>query len=423
MPEANSASTTALVEGSARGPATQAERIVPLDALRGLALLGILVMNIQSFAMIDSASFNPTAFGDLTGANYWVWYLSHLLADQKMMTIFSMLFGAGIVLITRRNESATGRSAGLHYRRMGILFVLGLLHGYLLWFGDILHAYALCGLVVYLFRNFRPWSLLVLGFLLLLIGSTLSLLIGRGMQLLPPEELSEFSRDFWKPPPKVIAEELAAYRGDWLTEIVHRAPTTFEIQTGVFATFIGWRAGGLMLVGMALFKLGVFDATRSPRTYGAMIAVAVLVGIPTIMFGVRRNVESGWTAEYSFFAGSQHNYWASILVSGGWIGIVMLACQNERCVPVTRRLAAVGQMALTNYLLHSLICTTIFYGRGFGLYGQVERVGQIGIVFLIWTFQLIVSPLWLQHFRFGPAEWLWRSLTYSECQPLRMTSR
>ncbi len=419
MSETPATSTAALAAGSVRGSATQAERIVPLDALRGFALLGILVMNIQSFAMIGSAYFNPTAYGDLTGANYAVWYLSHLLADQKMMTIFSLLFGAGIVLMSGRTEIATRRSAGLHYRRMGVLFVFGLLHAYLLWFGDILHAYAMCGLVAYLFRNFRPWSLLVLGFVFLLIGSAISIGAGWGMQMLPPEEVASVIRDFWQPAPDKIREELTAYRSGWLTEIAHRAPSAFGIQTFVFAGFIAWRAGGLMLVGMALFKLHVFDATLPRRLYLALIGVALLLGLPTIALGIHRNFASGWAGNYSIFAGAQYNYWGSLLVSGGWIGAVMLACRNERLLPLTRRLAAVGQMALTNYLLHSLICTTLFYGRGFGLFGQVERVGQFGIVVAIWTFQLIVSALWLQRYRFGPAEWLWRSLSYVKWQPMR----
>src|SRR5712692_4927581 len=145
------------------------ERIASLDVLRGLAVLGILVMNIQSFAMIEAAYSNPTAFGDLKGANYLVWLLSHVLADQKFMTIFSMLFGAGIVLMTGRREQAGRRSAAVHYRRMGVLALFGLLHAYLLWYGDILFSYALCGMVAYLFRRLRPQFLLLWGFLGLLV--------------------------------------------------------------------------------------------------------------------------------------------------------------------------------------------------------------------------------------------------------------
>src|SRR5947209_5466424 len=119
-------------------PTVAGERIVPLDVLRGLAVLGILVMNIQSFSMIDAAYVNPTAYGNLEGANYLVWLVSHVLADGKFLSIFSMLFGAGIVLQTGRQEAATGRSAAVHYRRMSLLFVMGVLHGLLLWQGDVL---------------------------------------------------------------------------------------------------------------------------------------------------------------------------------------------------------------------------------------------------------------------------------------------
>ena len=133
-------------------PVDAPERIAPLDTLRGFALLGILVMNIQSFSMISAAYNNPTAYGDLSGANWWVWLLGHLLADQKMYGIFSMLFGAGILLMTSRAEER-GSSLGLHYRRMMWLILFGLLHAHLLWPGDILYTYGMCGLLVYLFRR------------------------------------------------------------------------------------------------------------------------------------------------------------------------------------------------------------------------------------------------------------------------------
>lgn len=399
-------------------PAVDAERIVPIDAMRGFALLGILVMNIQAFAMNDSAYMNPSAYGDLTGANFWVWYLSHIFADTKMMTTFSMLFGAGIVLMTARAESASGRSAGLHYRRMGVLILFGLLHAYLLWYGDILYTYGMCGLLAYLFRRVRPWLLIVIGVIGLIPPSLFSLGFGMWMRHMTPDKLAEFTHEMWRPTAEMIAEDLANYRGNWFTEIAARAPDAFAFQT-VFLLLFMWRVLGQMLIGMALFRLGVFSATRSAATYLTMIGVAVFVGIPTIMLGAYGNVRSGWDVKYVMPYGTQFNYWASVLGSLGWIGVVMLACQSAAWAPVTSRLAAVGQMALTNYLSHTLICTTIFYGRGFGMYGRVERVGQIFIVFAIWVVQLIWSPIWLRHFRFGPAEWLWRSLTYGRRQPLR----
>jgi uncharacterized protein len=144
---------------------TRKERIVSIDVLRGFAVLGILIMNIQSYSMIGAAYMNPWAYGDLTGANYGVWFLSHLLADSKFMTIFSLLFGAGVVLMASRSEAKGRPAAGVHYRRMIWLIIFGLLHGLVLWYGDILYVYGMCGLGIFLFRRRSPKFLLIFGLL------------------------------------------------------------------------------------------------------------------------------------------------------------------------------------------------------------------------------------------------------------------
>jgi uncharacterized protein len=214
-------------------------------------------------------------------------------------------------------------------------------------------------------------------------------------------------------------EELRVYRGDWVGQLPLRALTSLIFQTVMFLLFTLWRAGGLMLLGMALFKLGVFSAKCTAATYWIFVLLGLFVGVPVILYGDYTIVERGWDAVYVLFAGGQYNYWASILVSLAWVGAVMLICQQPNHNRFTRPVAAVGQMALTNYLMQSLICTTLFYGHGFGLFGYVERVGQIGIVLAVWILQLIISPIWLKHFRFGPVEWLWRALTYWNRPPLR----
>jgi uncharacterized protein len=223
----------------------------------------------------------------------------------------------------------------------------------------------------------------------------------------------------WQPTAADVAKQLDSYRGGWLEEFRHRWQLSLVAETLGFALFVFWRAGGLMLIGMAVFKLGVFSAARSARFYATLLAVAACLGIPTILYGVYTNERVGWENLYVKFVGGEFNYWASIVVSLGWVGLVMLIYKSPRLRPLIRPLAAVGQMALTNYLMHTLICTTLFYGHGFGQFGKVERVGQIGIVFAIWAFQLAVSPLWLHYFRFGPAEWLWRAMTYWKLPPLR----
>ena len=159
---------------------------------------------------------------------------------------------------------------------------------------------------------------------------------------------------------------------------------------------------------------------RSTRTVACCGPPSAAVAFSTKgEYGVRLNEAAGWDMKWSFFHGQQLNYWGSILVSLGYVGLVMLVCKSGALGWLRTALAAVGQMAFTNYLLHTIICTTIFYGHGLGYFGSVERTGQILIVFAVWAFQLIVSPIWLRYYRFGPFEWLWRSLTYGRPQPFR----
>ncbi len=191
------------------------------------------------------------------------------------------------------------------------------------------------------------------------------------------------------------------------------------METMVFMIQTGWRALGLMLVGMALLKWGVLSAERSTRFYTRLAVLGLGLGLPVVAYGIVRNFAAEWSIGYSFFLGSQFNYWGSIGVSLGYIALIMLVSQSSRFKGITRRLAAVGRMAFSNYLLQTVICTTLMYGHGFGLFGRVERWQQALIVIVIWIIQLAVSPVWLRHFRFGPAEWLWRTLTYWKPQPMR----
>ncbi len=407
---------TSPAAGPDAGPVSQAVRIDANDVLRGVALLGILVMNVQSFAMPQAAYFNPTAYGDLEGANLYVWVAGRMLADQKFMTIFSMLFGAGIVLMTGRAE-ARGDARRVHYRRMGWLLVIGLLHAHLLWPGDILFLYGVCGMLAYPLRRQPPGRLFALGAALLAVASAYSLGSGLSLPYWPEEARSSFTAEVWQPTPEMIEGELAAYRGGWLDQQPARSADALAFETLLLITWGLWRAGGLMLIGMALFQRGVFSAPRSPRFYATLIAVAVAIGLPAQAYGIATDFARGWPA-WSFFVGAQFNYWPSIAVSLGYVGVVMLACRTAALHALTRPFAAVGRTALTNYLLQTVICTTLFYGHGFGWFGSVDRVGQVGVVAGVWALQLVASPLWLRRFRFGPAEWAWRSLTYGVRLPL-----
>jgi uncharacterized protein len=399
------------------GPVTEPERIDSLDVLRGVAILGILVMNIQSFAMIGVAYDNPAAYGDFSRTDYWVWFFAHVLFSQKFMTIFTMLFGAGVVLMCGRREARGQGSAGVHYRRMVVLLIIGLLHAYLLWHGDILNTYALCGLIVYLCRKWRPSVLIGAGLPLMVIPCLISLALAWSMRFWPSGEVERFVLKAM-PTVEKIDLETTIFSGGWWGQMGRRGLLALMIQT--FGFFLGtlWLCTGLMMIGMALFKLGVFSARRSARFYGIMTIGGLLVGLPIILFGVHENIEVGWHAKFRTFIGSQFNYLAALPVALGWVGLVMLMCRLERLRGVTRPFAAAGRMAFTNYLMQTVLCTMLFYGHGLGLFGRVSRLGQLGVVAGVWLVQLIISMLWLRRFRFGPAEWLWRSLTYWKRQPL-----
>jgi len=406
------------ITGDSPAPVSESDRIDSLDVLRGFAVLGILSINIGSFAMPGAAYFDPTAWGNLTGANYWIWWVSHVLADLKFMAIFSMLFGAGILLMAERHESRGRPSSGLHYRRMAWLIVFGLMHAHLLWYGDILVWYGVTGLFIYLFRHRSPRTLITCAIISWIVGSSVMVAGGLSAPSWPPEVAAEIVGDL-KPTAEVTAAEIAAYQGGWLQQMEHRVPAAVGMETETYLFWAVWRVSGLMLMGMALFKLGVFSAKSSARTYLTFIGLALLVGIPVISYGVARNFAIDWRAPDFFFLGSQFNYWGSILVALGWVSGVMLACRTPAFRSLTDRLAAVGRMAFTNYIMQTIICTWIFYGHGLGLFAQVERTTQTAVLLGVWAFQLIVSPIWLDRFHYGPLEWLWRSLVYTRRQRFR----
>jgi len=401
-------------------PVQPEERILSLDVLRGFAILGILIMNIQSYSMINTAYLNPTAYGDLTGINLIVWILSHLFADQKFMTIFSLLFGAGILLFCNKAEEKGDKAAPLHYRRNFWLLIIGLIHAYLFWHGDILVPYALCAFIVFLFRKYKPKTLMILGSISLLVPMGLYFMFGSTMPFWPSEATENLLLS-WNPSQELIDFELNVYRGGLASQMMHRVPTALMFQTFLFIIWSGWRVGGLMLIGMAFFKWGIFTGKRSKAFYRNWIIFGLLTGLALSGWGIYRNFVHDWSLEYSMFFGSQYNYLGSLFVVMAYIAIV-IQWSLKSFSGLTRRLAATGRMAFTNYLAQTLICTFIFYGHGFGLFGKIERWQQILIVFGIWILQLLISPIWLKHFRFGPVEWLWRSLAYWKIQKLRSNS-
>ena len=400
-------------------PVTKSERIVAIDVLRGFAVLGILIVNIQGFARVASAYMNPSSGRVLEGADLWTWAAIYLFADTKFISIFSLLFGAGIAMMSERTARRGVSGTGLHYRRQFWLLVFGLVHAYLIWHGDILVTYALCGFLLYPLRNLEPRRLLWIG------GCMVAFVVplwGMAEISIPywPEADRVAAAAEWAPPREVLDTEIAAFRGGWTGQVAARAPIAFALQTTAFLGMLLWRAGGMMLVGMALYKMGVVAAARSVAFYRRMVVVGLCAGLPLAAAGTAYTIHVGFAWDRAMFLGGLFNYVGSIGVFLGYLGLVMLMVKGGRLPGLQKRLAATGRMALTNYITQSLICSLIFYGHGLGLFERVGGPGQVAIVIGIWALQLFWSPWWLARFRFGPLEWLWRSAAYRNRQPMRI---
>ena len=365
--------------------------------------------------MPGAAYLNPAAYGDLSGINKWVWIISFVFADAKMMAIFSMLFGAGVVLVTDRAMAKTGKSAGLHYSRSFWLLVFGLIHAHLIWSGDILVSYAVCAFFVYFFRNRSAKTLIITGVILIGIHSLISIMAGGSIPTWPEDQLAEAIAD-WAPGTDVLQQEIASITGSISEQVSLNSTNATMMQTLVLPWLFIWRASGLMLIGMALYKLGILTAERSKQFYQKGMIAGWLIGFPIVIYGVYSNFQNNWSYEYSMFFGNQWNYWGSLFVSFGYVCGIMLFTLSNSFIEMKKRLAAVGQMAFTNYITQSLICVFIFWGVGLGLFGQFERWQQLLVVFAVWIIQYSWSKPWLERYRFGPLEWLWRTLSYRKKQ-------
>jgi len=397
--------------GAAPAIGSPDRRITSIDVLRGVVILGILPMNIQFFALGDAAFFNPMAGSWTDRTDVVIWTCLHVLVGMKDLSIFAMLFGAGILMMEARAGARGQSTTAVHYKRMAVLLVFGLVHAYAIWYGDILYHYALAGSVVYVCRNLRCRTQIVLG--ALCYGVMLAILYS-GAWLVPSlsEESAAQIYESFRPTVAQIQTFQSTYAGGWWQQMTARAPAALASQTLNFAGYMAWVSAGMMLVGMALFRLGVLEVRCPTRWYFVMIAGAVVIGLPTLLYGVYRNFSVDWDPRYSMYRGRMYSEFAAPFMALGWLSVVMLVWRSGRLSWLTRRLAAVGRMSMTHYVMQSVICALIFHGHGLGLVNQVDRVGQLGITGGVWLFQLTASPLWLRRFAYGPLEWLWRSLTY-----------
>ncbi|WP_157610736.1 DUF418 domain-containing protein [Arsukibacterium perlucidum] len=298
--------------------------------------------------------------------------------------------------------------------------MFGLIHAHFIWYGDILVSYALCAFWVYWFRNRSPRFLTISAVILLAVASLYSLFVHFALNnnYIPQESLNDILK-FWQPDAEVLRKEINAYLGNPIAQFQQRSADALFFETQLFLTTFLWRAGGMMLLGMALYKSGILLGKRSNKFYLVLAIVGCGIGLSLSSYGVVKNLENNFELNYSMFWGNQFNYWGSVFTCLGYIGVINLMLAKSLLKGLQRRLASVGQMAFSNYICHSVFCTFIFYGHGLGLFGAVERWQQLVIVLLVWVLQLWYSPLWLNKYHFGPLEWAWRSLTYGYRQPFK----
>ena len=387
-------------------------RIHSLDLLRGFAVLGILIMNITSFSQISMAYMNPTIGAGLEGYNQYFHGFNYIFADTRFMSIFSMLFGAGVVLFTQRIEAKGKRVAALHYKRMFWLLLFGLIHAYFIWVGDILVTYAICGSLVFFFRKKSIRTLFIMAVILFLIPISLKFMTYYGM----PADALESTFAFFHPSAEQIASQTQAMRGSYLEQMPLRVEDAIQIQTLVFMIEMFWRASAMMLLGMILYRKGILSAEKSTAYYKKLMWVGFVPGLILSGIGLSQVYASEWNAAYVMNIGANYKFVSGLFMALGYIGLVIWCYKKGIFKKFQNRLRATGRMAFTNYIGMSVICTLLFNGHGLGLFGTLDRLQQFLIVIAVWVIILIISPLILKKYQFGPLEWLWRKLTYFSFQ-------
>ena len=396
-------------------PTAPGERIVLLDVLRGFAIFGILVYNMAYFSAPLYLQMAGQSWGE--GAVHRLVELSvRFLVQGKFYSLFSFLFGLGFALQLQRVESRGARFAPLYRRRLLSLLLIGLLHGFLIWMGDILTVYALLGFLLFLFRRRQPKTLLVWAVLLM----SVPVLLMAGMALASGSgDASRFGsvEDY----EILVALSHQAYGAGSLADIMAMRARDFMFVT----------MGGLFFAGggiFAMFLLGAYcarkrlleDAGTRLAFFRRLCGWGLALGIAgNLTFTVATEFAPppslsliGWVGTVGYVIGAP-------ALCFFYLSSIVLLWHKSAWQRRLASLGAVGRTALSNYLFQSIVCTLIFYNYGLGLYGQIGPATGLGLALLIYAFQVPLSRWWLGRFRFGPAEWLWRSITYGKFQPFR----
>ncbi|MCY3885636.1 MAG: DUF418 domain-containing protein [Gammaproteobacteria bacterium] len=421
-----SASSAEIKSAQVLGPVGTSERIDSIDVLRGVAVLGILSINIFGFALPSMASLNPSVMGPLSQADWIAYFVAWFALEGSQRAIFSMLFGAGVILFTSRIMASERAIFGkrLYYRRTLWLIAFGLIDAYILfWPGDILFHYGLAGLLLYFMRDWTPRKLLTLAGIIFAVLALVRILLMFSMALMEgfadspdaaerlnmtEEQFEDFQMTMGHVDPEYVQQEIEERSSGFVSAFIPNAEISFKNQTVNTIVMLFWDVLMLMLIGMALYRWRVLDASRSLRFYVCMAIGGLAVGYSVNLWEISYSFANDFWVAYFFWT-----YDIGRIATGlGYIGVVMLICKLQIWSIVRNSLAAVGRMALTNYVMHTLICNTIFIG--FGLFGSLGIAQMYIVVASIWIAQLLYSPWWLSKFKYGPLEWLWRKLTYGK---------
>jgi uncharacterized protein len=422
-------------------PTQRNGRINSLDVIRGIALLGILLMNINGMGLPFAYS-DPTIAGGSEGLNLQVWIANNMFFEGTMRGLFTMLFGSGVILLTSRLEKngAGITTADIYYRRILWLLLFGIINVYVfLWHGDILYPYAIFGLMLFPFRNASVKNLVLVGCLLISIGVLwdisdyrndletqkngieMQTLKEQGVTLNENQEsdLKKWEKLNTKHTPKEVQEKIEKMRQGYWSVLMEKVNGNQFMQTWLPYRLWPWDILSFMLLGMALFKLRVFHGERSNKFYILLLVIGYLIGLSINYMETTMLIDSDFDPVIISKADQSYQI-GRLFTTLGHIGLFMLFIKSGILGFLQKSLAAVGKLALTNYLTHSVVTSIIFYGDGLALFGQLERYELYYIVSAIWIIQLIFSPIWLKYFLYGPAEWLWRSLTYQQKQPFKI---
>jgi len=421
-------------------PLKSSDRIQSLDIMRGVVLLGILIMNINGMGLARAYG-DPTVSGGAAGWNLTTWITANFAFEGTMRALFSLLFGVGMFIFMDRLEKkgAGIDAANIYFRRLMWLLVFGLIHGYLLlWTGEILYQYALMGFLVFSFRNLPPIKLTFVAVLLFSIGALWNYADYRkdikfveDVALIETYKLEgkTLSRDLqevavkwenmeWERSPEGIAEYNTNMRKGYLDVVVFLAPENQHYDENWPYRYDLWDVLSMMLLGIALFKWKILSAEKSYKFYAIMAALGYLIGF-SINYHEIHSIMEGDFSLLSFSKANITYDLGRVPVAIGHVGSIMLFCKLPLLKWLKGSLAAVGKMALTNYVMHSVFALFIFTGAGFGLFGTLQRFELLYVILGIWIFQLIVSPIWLKYYQYGPLEWIWRNLSYLKKHPLK----